>query len=293
MTSANVWLATDWTSHNSDASVQHGQYGYLTYLHEIGHSLGLDHPGPYNGVATYGANAVYQQDTQRYTVMSYFDGNADGSPTNWRGQDGTWYYPETPMLHDIATAQKMYGANLTARAGDTVYGFHATADRAVYDFSTNLHPILTIWDGGGTNTIDLSGYTTNQRLDLNQGAYSSVAAMTNNLAIAFGTIVQDGTGGAGNDTITGNAADNVLTGGAGRDLLFGGAGNDAFVGGAGNDTIYGGAGSDTADYSLNRNQYTVVHAGNHWMVMAKTGTDGTDILYGVEKLQFLDHTILI
>ena len=50
--------------------------GIELLIHEIGHSLSLAHPGDYNvapGVtATYAADAVYLQDSQQYTAMSYF-----------------------------------------------------------------------------------------------------------------------------------------------------------------------------------------------------------------------------
>ena len=279
LTQANTWLDSTWTSHNTDASVQHGQYGFMTYLHEIGHALGLDHPGNYDGTATYAANAIYKQDTHRYTVMSYFDGNADGSPTKWYD-----HYPSTPMLDDIATVQKIYGADLTTRTGDTTYGFHSTAGRAVFDFSINTTPIVTIWDAGGNDTIDLSGFHNAQRLDLHQGAYSNVGGLTNNLAIAFGAVIENGIGGSGNDKLIGNSAANHLYGGAGSDMLYGGNGND---------WLYGGAGSDTAVYALNQSQYSVTHSGNHVLVIAKTGGEGTDTLFGVEKLQFHDHLLIL
>ena len=39
-----------------------GQWGFKSYVHEIGHALGLDHPGNYNGGSpTYAANALYAQ----------------------------------------------------------------------------------------------------------------------------------------------------------------------------------------------------------------------------------------
>jgi serralysin len=53
-----------------------GGYGFITYLHEIGHALGLSHPGTYNagqGTLSYGNSAEYFQDTRKYTVMSYWD----------------------------------------------------------------------------------------------------------------------------------------------------------------------------------------------------------------------------
>ena len=302
LTSANTWLDSTWTSHNTDASVQHGEYGYLTYLHEIGHALGLNHPGNYDGSAVYASDAIYQQDTLRYSVMSYFDGNADGSATNWTGANGIDYFPETPMVDDVATVQRMYGADMSTRAGNTTYGFHSTAGRAAFDFSHTADAIVTIWDGSGTDTIDLSGYSNGQRLNLNAGSYSNVGELTNNLGIAFGAIIENGIGGAGNDQLIGNGVANTLSGGNGNDALYGGGGNDALYGGAGADNLYGGAGKDAIDggagidtvyYSLSQASYTVAHVSNHVTVTARTGADGIDTLSNVEKIHFLDHTILI
>ncbi len=299
---ANVWLDSSWASHNSLAKVQAGQYGFLTYLHEIGHALGLDHPGPYNGSGDYALDALYAQDTERYTVMSYFDGNDDGSATSWKGKDGVWHYPSTPMVHDIATAQKMYGADMTTRSGDTVYGFHSTADRAVFDFTKNISPVLTIWDGAGNDTIDLSGCKDAARLDLRQGAYSDAGGMVNNIAIAFGARIENGVGGAGKDALYGNGYANALTGGGGADLLNGGGGNDTLLGGAGADSLTGGngkdllnggVGADIANYSGVEANYKIAHVGNQVTVTALTGGESVDTLIGIEKIHFVDHTILL
>src|SRR5262249_12841105 len=109
----------------------------------------------------------------------------------------------------------------------------------------NKTPILTIWDAGGRDTLDVSGFSQNQKIDLTPGHFSSVGSLVDNVAIAYGCTIENAIGGAGNDTITGNDADNVLFGGAGNDTLSGGKGNDTLVGAAGNDTLTGGAGNDT------------------------------------------------
>ncbi len=57
--------------------------GQNTLVHEIGHSLGLNHPGPYNngadndgdGVAdpiSYEGTATHAQDSEQFSVMTYF-----------------------------------------------------------------------------------------------------------------------------------------------------------------------------------------------------------------------------
>jgi serralysin len=68
--------------------------------------------------------------------------------------------------------------------------------------------------------------------------------MTNNVAIAFGCVIENAIGGSGNDWIRGNSADNYLAGNAGADSLYGLAGADILWGGTGADFLYGGIGDD-------------------------------------------------
>jgi serralysin len=79
------WIAGDvWISASQASNFQldEGGYGLQTLTHEVGHSIGLSHPGAYNaapGVSiTYAANAEYAQDTRAYSVMSYFNGSEIG-----------------------------------------------------------------------------------------------------------------------------------------------------------------------------------------------------------------------
>jgi Ca2+-binding RTX toxin-like protein len=119
----------------------------------------------------------------------------------------------------------------------------------VFDFDAgwNPDPVIAIYDAGGHDTLDVSGYSANQRISLVAGTLSDVGYLTQNVGIAFGTVIEDAVGGSGNDTITGNAADNRLAGGAGRDRLSGAAGNDTLLGDAGADSLSGGAGDDRLD----------------------------------------------
>lgn len=154
-----------------------GSYGSHTLTHEIGHSLGLSHPGAYDGAAatTYDAMAEYAQDSHQYTIMSYWSGQATGAlATNWSLLRAN--YVQTPMLHDILTIQTKYGADPTTRSGDTTYGFNSNAGRDVFDFSANRDPYLSIYDAGGNDTLDLSGFTASQFVNLQPGTFSSVGA---------------------------------------------------------------------------------------------------------------------
>jgi serralysin len=214
----------------------------MTEIHEIGHALGLDHPAEYPANATYANNALYMQDSLQYTVMSYFYENNTGA--DWIASDGKWYNPQTPMMHDILAIQQLYGAETATRTGNTTYGFNSNADRSVYNFAQNKHPIICIWDAGGNDTLDLSGFTTPSRIDLAPGSYSDADAMTKNISIAIGVTIENAIGGFGNDSITGNSVANMLKGNGGNDTISGLAGNDKLHGGLGNDTLTGGSGND-------------------------------------------------
>ncbi|MEQ1524021.1 MAG: M10 family metallopeptidase, partial [Aestuariivirga sp.] len=239
----SVWLnpAYNYGINNLVTPVS-GVYGYMAIMHEIGHSLGLDHGGTYNGGSpTYGNAAdgsIYVEDSHQYTIMSYFDASNTGA--NWGGK-----YAQTPMVYDIMAIQQMYGADYTTRAGNTVYGFNSNAGNSLYDFSQNTSPILTIWDGSGIDTIDLSGWSSASTLNLTAGSYSSVKGMTKNLAIAYDVDIENATGGSGNDVITGNDLANVLIGNGGADTINGAGGNDTINGGTGIDILNGGTGDDT------------------------------------------------
>lgn len=229
--------------------VERGQPGFETFVHEIGHTLGLSHPGLYNGLEPSRDDpVVYEQDTHRFSIMSYFEETADGSATSWGGNR-----PSTPMLHDILAIQAKYGRDTTTRTGDTVYGFNSTAGRSVFDFTVNESPVLTIYDAGGIDALDTSGYDKDQVIDLRvnkvgqtltEERFSSIGGLINNVAISYDVVIEHAVGGTAADEIFGNEAHNRLQGLAGNDTIHGGDGNDTLDGGTGADSMRGGSGND-------------------------------------------------
>ena len=254
-----------------------GRYAFETFIHEFGHSLGLDHMGNYNGTG-YRQPSSYQDSTV-YSVMSYFgpehnSGNGQVAWANWTA-GGVTYAPQTPMLSDVMAIQSIYGVNTNTRTDNTVYGFHSNISgnqAAIYDFNQNLHPILTIYDAGGNDTLDLSGWSTASSIDLNPGTLNDSNGMTKNLAIAYNTTIENLTTGSGNDLLRGNSVANILSGGAGNDMLD------------------GGSGLDTAAYAGQKAQYAISRA-NGTVVDSDAARDGSDTLVSIERLQFSDTMV--
>ncbi len=96
---------------------------------------------------------------------------------------------------------------------------------------------------GGTDTINFSGTTV--AVNLNLGSNTSQTVNSNlKLILSANNVIENATGGTGNDSLTGNTLNNTLIGGDGNDQLQGLEGNDNLQGGNGNDTLTGGTGDD-------------------------------------------------
>ncbi len=220
-----------------------GSYGLQTFVHEIGHALGLSHGGPYNGTGQYATDRLFDIDTWQYSVMSYYD------QTNYKPNAASFAFLNGPMIADIAAIQGMYGT-LAVNAGNTVFGKGSLAMEGVTDFGRYSGSAFTIHDTSGDDTFDLSNATRGSMIDLRPGSFSDINGKTGNVAITADTVIERVFGTSFSDTIHGNEAANTMHGNAGNDVLYGYGGNDAIYGDDGNDTLAGGLGDDLLDGGL-------------------------------------------
>ena len=206
-----------------------GGYGVTTVTHEEGHVLGLAHTGAYNaGVASGGHYAQRNAyDSRQWSVMSYVDPyDPTSAYYDKSGVTGTSWgagTPQTWMPLDILAAQRLYGvATTTPLSGGQTFGFHSNVQGAsgvFFDFTRNVAPIVTLWDAGGGNTLDLSGYASPSVVDLRPGTFSSAGGLTNNIGIGFGVAIDAAVGGVGADGFTVNDDSDHVVGGGGADTV--------------------------------------------------------------------------
>jgi len=220
----------------------------MTMIHEMGHALGLKHPENYGGDAD-GLQPFlpFAAGNNDYTVMAYDYGNYANAANP----------AETPMLYDVLAMQYLYGANTGYNAGNTVYNI------------TGALTTQAIWDAGGVNQFNTTGYGGNVSLDLRQGGVSTVGQ--SNYFVSYNTHIQQALTGSGNDSIIANNAGDFISSGQGNDSITGGAGNDTISTGKGDDIIHSGSGP--ADINGNMGNDTIIGGSGSSLLQGGQGND--------------------
>ena len=270
-TAGDVWFGT--TGQPDYLTPARSNWGWATVMHESGHALGLKH-GHEDATASKGSAALSStHDGQDWSLMTYRSSPGDLDLSQGDGSSGN--QAQTYMQDDIAALQYMYGANFSSNSGNTTYTWSRSTGEMFINGAGQGQPtsnriLMTIWDGNGTDTYDLSSYGSDGAgvtVDLRPGAFSTFStsqlayhnsatpgassAAVGNVANALlylgnvSSLIENAVGTANGDKLYGNEVSNALNGGGGADELYGFDGNDTLIGGAGTDFMWGGTGNDT------------------------------------------------
>ena len=221
----------------ASSSLQQGGFSFAVILHEFGHAHGLAHPHDNGGgsdvmlgvTGPFDSYGIFDLNQGVYTVMSYNDAwhlHPDG-PSPFTGGNGRQWLvghaervrhrrapgalrrptPMRPATTSTRSRTSMPRAPTTRRSGTpaapTRSAIPALATRG--STSPRRRSITSPTGGGVVSFVDdiFGGYT-----------------------IANGVVIENATGGDGDDMLIGNAVANVLNGNGGDDFLMGGAGGD-------------------------------------------------------------------
>ena len=296
LTQSFINIPRDW------APLDLNSYMLQTYMHEIGHALGLGHAGNYNGDATYGVDNLFDNDSWLATVMSYFD-----QVDNTQSAADSYAFTATLMPADIIAIQNLYGFTGATNAGNSVYGYGSNVGGYLQKLLNQWtgysartpdgywgDPIaFTIYDSNGIDTINFSNFTADQEISLLELTYSDIGGLVDNVTIARGVVIENAISGAGNDVLVGNHVNNVLranagndslSGNLGNDTLYGGLGDDTLFGGGGNDVLYGEAGSNVLEGGTGNDTYYLTGVTN---VVIEEGDGGIDTIRTTQTSIFL------
>ena len=277
---AKLMLANNGDSAKNNAASNlstQGTYGWETLIHEIGHTMGLKHPGNYNagGGGTPGPYLSASLDQRAVSIMSYHNPPASKlisvksvSTAHGIGASTTLINanPKTYGVYDIAALQYLYGANLT------------TSSPASLSLSNSYFDYQTLWAPKGVK-IDASATSQANIFDLREGGFSSVAMKFKadySKAISDSLVSQNfklaNASGTADAILKTSSLMSSLYNGKNNLALSFGSRFSQIDGGAGSDSFYASTYSASIDGKGGSNQLYLMGTAKDWAIDKTKGT---------------------
>ena len=247
-----------------------------------GEAVGVFNSGVFAGM--YGALTVTATGAWNYTLDNSLD-TVQSLAANTVSHDYfgiSWGYGLAQGLIDIVVQgvndPAVIGGDLAANL-NVISAASVSGQIEIYDIDIGEKAFRTVVPTGkfGTLTLNRDGAW---QYDLLPGQQTAIQDESKNGVDTFAISSVDGT-----------LASVTILISSGTGTLTGTAGNDTLTSGAGNDSIDGGAGLDTAVFTGTRSSHSVTQTSSGWTV--SSGSDGTDTLTGIERLQFSDQTLAL
>jgi Ca2+-binding RTX toxin-like protein len=285
-----------------------GQYGVSTVIHELGHSLGLDHTSP-RGEDTAGAGGADDApslpdylDRSTLSIMSYANIKvANSYLSSYSALDIRALFSLYGKREstEVTTFKLYYDSSLSASSKQSSLNKIQAGQWDIYGYA----PFMIV-DNGGVDTIDVSGWKGGVKVDLSGWGIGPVGGVAYNYTFnsaTNGSVSSDGDGSAivtiYPDTVLekviGSPEADIIIGYTAAETLDGGAGNDQITGGGGNDNINGGTGIDTAIFIGATKNFKYYIGSASLILVGDPTTDGTDTLTNIERLKFSDKSIAV
>ena len=276
-----LFLAKNASSNPQDSTTtafNPGTYGWETIIHEIGHTLGLKHPGNYNagGGGASGPFLPTATDNRRYSIMSYHD-PADAGIVTQTGNylQASVLNPTSYMTYDIEALQFLYGVNSNP-TGDAATAL-TTAQTTT--FTNSFKGFETLWTPTGA-TLDASAVNNKSIIDLRSGAYSSINEQAKPAKSAGAYTVKYQTyDGVNNVGLTYGSTITTAKGGGGDDVIYASTYSATIDGGAGQNTLY--LAGKASDWTISADKTTAT---------LKTNTNVVETMSNISKIAYYDPT---
>lgn len=240
-------------------------YRRYAVIHELGHSLGLEHSFEAGDGDYYRSTNPYQDAFPEDTVMAYRSPRGSSWPTAYSAND--WSALQTIWGSSASKRSFTYSFDQSLKATDlcdVILGTAPSPTTSLASRATNAH-FLDVQTGAWSATVQLNTIVRAS----NAGDRITAEAAFADATSPAGSLLQ---GGSGNDVVLAQRGWDIVFGGDGNDLVKAGNGRDILTGERGADELWGGLGLNTFRSERDGSTDLLVIKSDHWLVNPLVGS---------------------